>query len=409
MPATTATLDTVSKEVYEGQGYFEQLNNDVVALKRIEKTSDGTSSDLGGKYTVFPIHTKRNTGIGARLEGEALPAAGQQGSASARLNLKSHYGSVQLTGQAIELIDKDYQAFVSALDYEMKGLRSDLAKNMNREVYSDGKGTIATVKTVVTSTTIPVDSARLFNVGDFVDLVTLPATVTVAGRNVTAVDLTVGANTVTVSGAAIGPTVVGQIFVRSGSGPFSASVNREWTGLSAIVSNTGILYNVDPAVEPVWKAEVNSNGGTLRALSEGLMISMADRVRVNGGKTTLILTNLGVRTAYWNILSQQRTYVNTKEFTGGFNGLGFVTDAGEIPIVVDPDAPPNTMWFINEDEIKMYKASDWKFMDRDGSKWQRVITSAGNFDAWGATLYQYSELGTHRRNTHAVLKDLIEG
>jgi hypothetical protein len=139
------------------------------------------------------------------------------------------------------------------------------------------------------------------------------------------------------------------------------------------------------------------------------MISMADRVRVNGGKTTLILTNLGVRTAYWNILSQQRTYVNTKEFTGGFNGLGFVTDAGEIPIVVDPDAPPNTMWFINEDEIKMYKASDWKFMDRDGSKWQRVITSAGNFDAWGATLYQYSELGTHRRNTHAVLKDLIEG
>jgi hypothetical protein len=44
-------------------------------------------------------------------------------------------------------------------------------------------------------------------------------------------------------------------------------------------------------------------------------------------------------------------------------------------------------------------------MNRDGSNWQRVI----GFDAYEATMYQYSELGTHRRNTHGLMSDITEG
>ncbi len=44
-------------------------------------------------------------------------------------------------------------------------------------------------------------------------------------------------------------------------------------------------------------------------------------------------------------------------------------------------------------------------MDRDGSMWQRVV----GFDAYEATMFQYSELGTHRRNSHGVIQDLTEG
>jgi hypothetical protein len=233
---------------------------------------------------------------------------------------------------------------------------------------------------------------------DIVDGTTLATTpvIKASNRQITTINVTTGV--VTYSGADA-TAVAGDVLVRTGN------VNREWTGLEAMVKATGILYNLDPTVEPTWKAEVDSNSGTNRALSEGLMINMADRIRSNGGKTTVILANLGVRRAYFNLLSQQRQYVNTKEFGGGFTGLAFTTDAGEIPMVSDIDAPKNRMYFLNEKEITLYRHADWEWMDRDGSKWQRVI----GYDAYEARLYQYSELGCHRRNSQGVIRDLTEG
>jgi hypothetical protein len=132
---------------------------------------------------------------------------------------------------------------------------------------------------------------------------------------------------------------------------------------------------------------------------------MVDQIRTKGSAPTAIYSNLGVRRAYFNLLTQQRQFTNTKEFNGGFTGLTFTTDKGEIPMIADVDCPKNTLYFVNEKELKLYREKDWSFMDRDGSKWQRVI----GYDAYAATMYQYSELGTHRRNAHGVIKDITEG
>lgn len=403
MPATLTTVSGILKEVYEPR-LREQLDNAAIGLKRIERSSEGVTENVGGRYVTFAIHTRRNTGIGARREMEALPLPGQQGAAAATVRLKYLYGRAQLSGQTIKLVHTNVQAFTSALDFEMSGLKDDLTRDQNRQVYGDGRGVIGTVPAPGgPGNVVPVDRADLFNLGDLVDLITAPNVVAVAARTIDAIDLTPGANTVTVSGAAIA-WVAGQWFARAGNGPFALGDNREWTGLTAIADDTGVLYGVDPATEPVWTANVDDNGGVLRALSEGLMIQMNDTIRTRGGKVTVILQDLGVRRAYFNLLSTQRQFVNTKEFTGGFTGLAFVTDNGEIPVVADASAPRNRQLFINEDELTLYRAMDWEFMDMDGSKWQRVI----GYDAYECTLHQYSELGTHRRNTHGVIEDLIE-
>lgn len=406
MPANLSTIESYMKEVYQGR-IREQLNDEIVALKRITRSGSGVTNETGGKYVTFPIHTRRNSGIGSRLESEALPAPGQQGHAAARVGLKYAYGGVQLTGQAISLSSTDAKAFARALDNEVEGLKNDIKKDMNRQIYGSGNGAIGVVKTTSTSVNIvPVTDARLFQIGAVVDIVTLPATVAVAGRTVTAISLAAGANTVTLSGAAFNVTAA-QIIVRSGSGP-AAGGNRELTGLAAIVSNTGTLYNIDPSTEPEWTAEVNSNSGTGRALSESLMIQMVDRIRTRGGSTTLILQSLGVRRAYFNLLSQYRQTVNTQEFTGGFTGLAFTTDKGEIPVVADVDAPLGTQYFINEDTMTYYRDEDWHFLDRDGSMWKQVRDSNGDYDAYYARMVEYHELGCDRRNSNGVIQDITE-
>ena len=96
--------------------------------------------------------------------------------------------------------------------------------------------------------------------------------------------------------------------------------------------------------------------------------------------------------------------MGTKTFTGGFEGLAFTTDQGDIPLISDTDCPPGTIYGLSEKNIKVYREADWSFMDRDGSMWDRVQGK----DAYAGTMYQYSELGTDRRNAHFVMRDITE-
>ena len=403
--ATLATIEPLLKEVYRGR-VVEQLNDEILTLKRITRSSNGVTNETGGKYVTFPIHTRRNSGIGSRHEYEALPTPGKQGHAAARVGLKYGYGGLQLSGQAISLSDTDPKAFAKALDDEVNGLKNDVKKDMNRQIYGSGNGAVGVIKTTATtSTTWAVTDARLFQIDMVVDLITLPTTVVKAGVTVTGISLATGANTITVS--ATSAVTAGDIIVRAGSGP-SAAGNRELTGLTAIVDDSGMIYNIDPSSEPEWKSVVSSNGGTNRALSEALMIQMADEIRTRGGSTTVIFQSLGIRRAYFNLLSQLRSTVNTQSFTGGFSGLAFTTDKGEIPTVADVDAPLNKQWFINEDTFTFYRDKDWDWFDRDGSMWKQVRDANGDYDAWYARLVEYHELGCDRRNSNGVIEDLTE-
>lgn len=401
MPATLSTVNAITKEIYSPK-LRKQLNDDVVTLKRIKRDSSRVTTEVGGKYVTFAVHTRRNTGIGARNENEALPAAGQQGTAAARIGLKYLYGAVELTGQVLQLVDTDTQAFLNAADFEMDRMRIDLARDLNRQVYGSSTGTLATIPSAMGSAgnTITVNDTRLIDLGMNVDVVVAAnGTALAAGRTVTAKTAT----TVTLSGTSF-TALTTHVLTRAGN------YSREWTGFAAIVQDTGILHNIDPSVEPEWTANVAANGGTNRAVSEGLFTKMADDIWERGSSPTVIFTTVGIQRAYANLLTQQRQYVNTDgKFEGGFKALGFMTTNGEIPMVVDPMAPKNTAWFINEDHIKLYQEGDWDFMTYgNGDKWRLKNVGGNDYDAYIARLYQYSDLGTDRRNAHGVIRDLTE-
>lgn len=428
--ATATTLSTVNaltKEIYQGQ-IREQLQNEIVGLKRIERTSDGVTSEVGGKYVTFPIRVQRNPGIGYREEDENLQDAGRQGYARVNVGLKYGYGRVALTGQAMDLAESNPQSFASVMDREMSGLKEDIRKDSARIFYGDGTGTWAKATGAKTGQTIPVDSVVNFfgQIGAVLDIVAgngatsgaehpayvdpnstnpallnaplnvYPVGAALIASKVVLTGVDVANKTITVSGT-LGTVAAGNSIVRTGN------YLREPYGLAAIIGTQKIFY-CDPAVYPVWKSVMNANGGTNRPLSEGLMIKMTDDVRMNGGVTSLILTSLGVRRAYFALLTQQRRYTNTKEFAGGMTGLAF-NNGREIPVVEDPDAPENKMWFLQEDDYKVYRDKDWSWLDTDGGIWKWVT----NKDAFEAVNKQYWQIGVERRNSQGLLSDITEG
>lgn len=390
MVATMESVDAILKEIY-GPRIENQLQNEVVALKRIERSSDGVVETPGGKYVDFPIRVSRNTGIGNRAENELLPAAGKQGYAEVHVRLKYAYGRIRVTGQVMQLADKNPQAFASAMDNEMDYLKDDLSKDGNRQVYGDGTGSMATFTAGATSTSQAVDTALYLQLGMKVDIYD-GDTLVDADNVITDID----GLTVTFQDS-FTSTTTAKIY-RAGN------KNREVSGLGAIVDDDTSLHGLSPTEQRLWKAVINDNGGVNRALSESLMIRVCDDVKVNGGKVSVILTSLGVRRAYFNLLTQQRRYTDTKEFAGGFQGLPF-NYGTEVPVVEDVDHPGNELHFLDESKLKIYRTKEWHWAQDDGN----ILKWVTDYDAWEAFMRQYWELGTVQRNAHGKLADVTEG
>lgn len=398
MSATLTTVNAILKEIYEGN-INDQLNSERVTLKRIERTSEGTATDaVGGKYVTFPVRTARNGGISYRAENTQLAPAGRQGLKSAQEGLKYGYGRVRLTGQLIKLADTNRQAFSSAMDVEMDGLKEDLKKDDNRIAYGHLDAAVASgIKAKVTansaSTTITVDSTNHLEEGMVID-VSAAGTPVAGGTGVTVTGVT-NATTFTVSGAVTG-AVIGNYISRTGD------YNQEPMGLNRIVDSTGAVHALDPATTPKWASYEDSSTTTLTELS---MIKVMDEIRRAGGKTpSAIFASLGVRRAYWNLMTSLRRYNEPKKFDGGLTGLSFMYGEEDLPLVADPDTNDKQMFFITENQIKIWQESDWHWEDTAGGVLQWVT----DYDAFEALMKKYWQMGTHQRNAHGKMTNITE-
>jgi hypothetical protein len=395
--ATLTTVNAILKEIYEGN-VNDQLNNERITIKRIERTSEGTGSNaVGGKYVTFPVRISRNAGISYRAENTQIAAAGRQGLAAATEGLKYGYGRVRLTGQLIALAESDRQAFTSAMDLEMDGLKDDILKDENRIAYGHIDAAVASgIKSKVVSIAgqvVTVDSTNHIDPGMVVDFTN--AGTPVANGTAVVVNAVLTATTFSVLGTAP-TTVAGNYVSRTGD------YNNEPTGLNKIIDATGAVHGLDPATQPKWASYEDSATTTLTELA---MIKAMDEVRRSGGKIpTAIFTSLGVRRAYWNLMTSLRRYNEPKTFAGGLTGLSFMYGEKDLPVVADPDCNDKQMFFLTESEIKIWRDKDWYWEDRAGSVLQWVT----DYDAFEALMKKYWQIGTHQRNAHGKLTNITE-
>lgn len=393
----------------------EQLRDKNPALQLIEASSANITRN--GKEVIFDTHIGRNQGIGARGVREKLPVAGAQKYKQAHLYLTNLYGSIEVDGQLFEQAVEDYQAFINVVDNEINGLKKDLANDLNRQVYGDGSGKLAVIVDQVTGNqsmttgSLKVDTVHFLQVGmtfDVVDPTTgvkqqfgAASTLEITGINETT-------NVITVSGVVGNWNTnisAGDILVRSSNGV--NSFGKEWTGLGAIVKASGTLHDIDPATYPIWKATevaLGTPGTATGTLTELALINLVQKVDKQGGDVDVMLASPGVFNAYWDLLQGLRQFTNGATLEGGQRAFSFDAVGKPIKFVSDYAAPPNTLYALSSKEIVVNRKRDWSWMDRDGSMWSRVADT----DAYEARYFQYSQLGTYRRNAHAVLSNITE-
>jgi hypothetical protein len=416
-----SAADAVLKEDYKGP-VVSLLNNGNVMLAQIERNSE----DIVGRRWVAPLHTGRNSGVGARAEGGTLPTAGNQQYVDSIGPVRYMYARIQLTGPVIAAMSKDRGAFIRGVKPEMEGAVSDGKRDYCRQVWGESNGRIATCgvtaasTTVVLASTTRADQLRHLAEGFLITIGTLADPTSVATeRSIVSVNVT--AKTFVISGAVVTTAATDFIFRSGAGGASDASGNPgdgqiELTGLQTIVSDTAVLHTVNPATTTKWKAGVLTNpagAGTNRSISENLVNQalMAQEIE-SGHVVELLVGSDGVYRSYSNVLTSLKRMMDTVELKGGYAGVSVGTQqmgkggAKSLALTWDRDCPNNQLFGVRPSDLTFYELQDWDWIDPNNNG--TVLTQVGETDAYSATLKKYGEQVCRRRNTHFVIKDITE-
>jgi hypothetical protein len=401
MAQSLTNADSALKEDYQPV-VREQLNNENMLLAQVEKNTE----DIEGRRAVLSVHLRRSGGVGARSEGDNLPTAGHQGYAEERISVKHQYARIEISGPAIRASKSDAGSFERLLDSEMRRIKDDISRDLNRQCYNGLEGTIAQCGTTSAATTVVLASTttdvqmRQFHVGMLVDIGTLAdPDADVAGAEITAVDRT--NKTITI-GSAI--TTNSSDYVTRAGSKTGSGTTKEIIGLQAIIDSSGSLFNIDPSSYPEWASVELSNGGTTRAFTDVLLERAVDDVAQETGNVipNLVITSFGVRRNFAAQLKSQRRYEDNVDLVGGFKGTGVNVGNTSLALIAERDCPENTAFGVNTQHLIEFVQADWQWADDDGA----VLSRVSNKDAWEAFLYKDHVLATDRRNAHFKITDL---
>ena len=147
---TLSAADAALQEDYQG-AIIETLNDKTYMLDRVQRDSDSIVGPQG-RRAIYAVRANRNRGRGSRGDGGTLPVAGVQSYADAIISIKYHYQGMEITDGTIQAT-KSGGAFVNILNDETKRLAVDMKKDMNRQVFGDGTGLLATLASTTSTAT----------------------------------------------------------------------------------------------------------------------------------------------------------------------------------------------------------------------------------------------------------------
>ena len=395
------TADAILKDLYVGP-VVEQLNYKSYMIDQIERQSEFTV-DHHGRRAIVPVHKARNRGRGSRGDGGVLPTAGKQSWEDAIIPITRHYQGIELTDAAIKATQSNSGAFVELLDAEVKGATKDMKKDVNRQVFGTGDGLLATFGTAVTTATntLTVDSIQYLSVGDPVDIVRkTDGNASAGGTGLEVTALNASTKQVTLSTN----ITTGSITASQYGVYLSGSRGLEMEGLQSIVATSRTLHSINSATagNEFWNAQVR-NVGTQAAdpatAGETSFELISDEVGQTGqGETEVFITTRGIRRRLADTFQSTKRFTNKEavQIHGGYSAIMVASGAGEVPVVIDDDAPKGSVFAIDKSALRWFQQWGPGFLEspQDGTVFHlKDAAGAGQKEAiWQAWMGWYATL-----------------
>jgi len=397
----TSTIDGILKEDYVIKNIINTVNMRTYLLSRMK-----TEKTTAGRRFVFPMRFGVGEGQGNRDENQALPSEGFGTYDQPMGNVRFQYGSMYISGPAIEATEGGRATFASALKQSLKDVRDGFTLETHRQSWGDGSGVIAlvdgatnaTIQAVKNPYGLSYDEDTLENsqkVRAFrKNMVVLFKTAAVV-RTITSVN---GDGTITLD-SAVDSTDEEEII--RGDSTSLHNEDKEFLGVNGGVKATGTYLTVARAGEPAWQGNIVDLDGA--SLDEDMLQHAFDTAEIHGdgvSEPDILISEHRVRRIYANLLTAQKRFPNTVTLKGGFKAVEF---NGQ-PWVVDKMCPPQRLYYLNTMDWVWFVMKQIGWLQRDGT----VLKWVDQRDGYRAILAAYREFVCKQPANQTVVESIVD-
>lgn len=399
MPGSDLTQwDPLFKDDY-APAIVNQLQEENNILKFME--SETPDDSWVGRKKIIPIKIGRNYSTGSIPTGGRLPQAGRSSYKDFEVPMRNTYGRVGFDRNVILQSRNKKGSWQQVIPAEMDSLSESLSFHRNRVCWGYGSGILALVNGTVTgSATISVDApgnvagsvmGNRYLYGDatsgmYVAFLDSGNAVEdhgiITGINANGTQITLDHATNLTDNDKI---VIAQSSTQN-------SLNLEPEGLLAGIDDgtyVGTYHTLSRTTYPLLSSYVVTGVG---ALSLDAIQQPIDAVSIRVGATVdFFAAEHAVRRAYLTLLEADRRYTGAdlKSPDGGTKAAKKPTGKnityGDIPIVIDRDAPFRMLFGVNKGSWTRYVEDEGSWADTEGS----VLKWVNEYDQYTAFFYIY--------------------
>jgi hypothetical protein len=351
------------------------------------------SSRHGGIVNLANENAKLRTGSSAITQGSVSPKL---------LSATFDISDVVKTASA-----NSKGAVENAMTFQMKTLKSDFARNINRQYFSDGVGVLAQVPTsgsvgvgtlAVIYPDTNLDDARgdasgwygpvnydikptkYFAVGQAVGIGTAAADV----GTITAITGGTAQGTLVVTGA---PAVNNADAVYIVDGDENAAGTSEIQGIRAALSvgtsnYAGLARSLD-----IWSPQyLGTASNAALSINDMEAVYMSALEYAQSGDRYAWFVNKSLYTKYGDLLTALRRTVDKTELVSGWSGLSFEAGQGNVGVFLDYDVPDGEAILLNLDTWTVCQIADMGFVEDNTLRRSDYITFQKVF-SWYTNLF----------------------
>ena len=402
-PTTITELNDLAKDFFTN--VWANQTNPETALKAQFASLQG--AQFTGKKWIFGIKSfigGASANVGAN---KTLPPADEGQYDQGEMNVVRTYTRLALDGLAIEVTKRQQGSYRPALAETMSDRLQAHDLEVNRQLFCAGDGKLADVLTdSATDQVLELDysvtnggaGAKHLYTGDKVAFYSSNGVTLRNRRTVTAVDY--GTNTITLDSD---PDTTAGDFVTRSTDDDDNKTAGEANGLLISVEASTTFETIP--ITANWQSVVLANSGTLREISDSLVMQMIETIRSRSRQVpNLIVTTPGVVLKYSELfLPLRRLDGQDVQLLGGYKPIAAIIHAGgAIPVLGDIDCPGSRMFFLNTSAFRMADVVGTEWADMDGNTFDRVTDK----DAIEGYIRKYWNLATIQRNANGVIEDL---
>lgn len=406
--STTMTeLNELAKDFYTDV-YLEVYNPQTPLKNALGKLAN---AQFTGRKWIFGIKTANGGGASNAGARKQLPGASEGTFDQGEVNVIRTYTRMGLDGLAIEVTKRAGGSFKPALSEVMTDRMTAHDLEINRQLFCGGDGKAALVISAGASSatqTLEKDygvtnggnGTRHIYAGDMLAFRRVSGNTLVGRRTVDSVD----PDTEQVVLDSTIDTTSGQCYVSKSTSDDDNYSAGEGKGLLASVTDSGADFEGIPTAGR-WRALVSSNSGTLRQLTDTLVMTMVARLRSESRKTpNMAVTRPGVVLRYTELfLPLRRIDGQDEQIIGGYKPITAIQfSGGTIPVMEELDCPDHRMFLLNTESLKMATVVGTEWASLDGAQFQRIDGQ----DGIEGYIRAYWNMATIQRNANGLLADL---